>query len=87
MNVEKNKSSLFAGVSVKTRRKTYGISGLTEITVAIPVGKAWMNIQFTGGALTGYGVVPATFSTSNPDVQRLIELSPQFKEKRIKIVR
>lgn len=64
--------------------KVYGIHGLTEITVTIPAGKAWMMVHFTGGALTGYGVTPATFTTANPNVQALIERSPQFCSGRIK---
>lgn len=67
-----------------TRTRVYGVHGLTEITVNIPAGKAWMKVNFTGGSLTGYGVTPATFATANINVQTLIERSPQFCSGRIK---
>lgn len=71
----------------RNARKTYGIYGLTEITVMIPAGKARIKIHFTGGTLTGYGVNPATYTTANANVQAMIENSPQFRSGRIKRIR
>lgn len=67
-------------------RKTYGIRGLLDYIMQIPVGKSLMTIHFKGGAMTAYGEVPATYSTSNPIVQEIIESSRQYKNKRIELI-
>lgn len=68
------------------KRKTYGVFGLMDWTTQIKAGKATFNIHFTGGALTAYGVTPATFSTSDILHQAVIENSSYFKSGRIHLV-
>lgn len=63
--------------------RTYGIRGLMECMVSIPVGKAHMRVEFTGGILTSYGNTPAKYTTSDQFKQTVIENSPQFKSGRI----
>lgn len=65
-------------------RTVFGVYGLTEWETLIPAGRAKLRVRFTGGSLSGYGVVPATFTTYNLHVKLLIENSPQFKSGRIK---
>lgn len=67
-------------------RKTYGVSGLMDWAANIKAGKATVNVHFTGGALTAYGVTPATYSTTNPLFQAVIENSDYFKNGRITLL-
>ena len=71
---------------MKKKITTYGVNGLMECVMSIPVGKTHMRVEFTGGVLTSYGNTPATFTTKDPLMQSIIEHSPQFKSGRITIV-
>lgn len=42
-----------------------------------------MKVDFTGGTLTGYGISPAKFTTSNKMVQDIIERSMYYKTGKI----
>lgn len=53
----------------------------------IPVGNGAMHVDFTDGAITGYGVTPAEFTTQNPVVQAIIEKSDYFREGKIFLLR
>lgn len=66
---------------------TYGVTGLIDWNARIPVGKAAMNVHFTGGALTKYGVTPAEFTTTDSFTQRVIEDSEYFRTGRITVLR
>lgn len=46
-----------------------------------------MKVSFTNGTLTTYGIAPATFTTSDPLTQFVIEHCDKFKRKEIEIVR
>ncbi len=70
----------------KMKRKTYGVSGLMDWTTNIKAGKATINVHFSGGALTAYGVTPATYSTTNPLFQLVIENCEFFKSGRITLL-
>lgn len=67
-------------------RKTYGVSGLMDWTTQIKAGKATISVHFAGGALTAYGVTPATYSTTNPFFQTVIEHSDLFANGRISLI-
>lgn len=64
----------------------YGIYGAIERIIAARIGKATMNITFSGGALDSSGVVPATFVTKNAFEQKVIENHPEFKGGVIKVI-
>ena len=69
-----------------TTEKTYCVKGLLEWKMLLPTGipaKPYCSVTFEGGQITGYGVAPATFSTSDPFLQKLIENSKWFKNNRI----
>lgn len=66
---------------------TYGAEGLMDWQAEIQLGKAKLNVTFSGGTMTKYGVTPAEYTTSNEFVQKAIENSTYFKTGRIKIVR
>ena len=54
-----------------------------EWVANINVGAASIQVPFTGGAITKYGIVPAEYTTSDLVIQNIIEGSLHFKNKRI----
>lgn len=67
-------------------RKVYGIYGMVEHSVLIPFSGNNIRVDFTGGMITGGGVTPAKFKTSNILMQRAIETSDKFKSGHIKLL-
>lgn len=57
-----------------------------ELVASIPCGKAKVNIPFTGGSQSAFGVTPATFTTEDPFKQALIQNSDMYKSGKIYIV-
>lgn len=55
-----------------------------EWVALIPTRSNVLRVRFTGGSLSGYGVTPATFTTSNPVVMRMIEDSHLYKSGKIR---
>lgn len=68
------------------KKKTYGVYGIIEMVAVIPCGKAKLNVPFSGGSQTSYGVAPAVFTTEDPMKQIIIENSDMFKNGKIKLV-
>ncbi len=66
------------------KKVTYGVSGMMEWNALIPVGRSTLRVHFSGGTLTGYGSTPATFTTDNPAVIRLIEESYWYRINKIR---
>ena len=66
--------------------KIYGVKGRKEWSVIIKAGNASMRVNFEGGTSTARGVIPATYSTSDPVKQAIIERSEYFKHKSIYVV-
>lgn len=63
--------------------KVYGIYGRTTAVLRVPFngGKAFMEITFDRGVPNpGPNYRPATFSTSDPVVQKIMEKSTQFNK-------
>lgn len=67
-------------------KKTYGVKGMIEWHALIPFGKSMMSVKFTGGTLTGYGISPAKFTTSDKIAQSVIERSDLFKSGKIMLL-
>lgn len=67
--------------------KTYGIKGLLEKHCVLKAGGMTMKVSFTNGTLTNNGIAPATFTTSDPLTQFVIEHCDKFKRKEIEVVR
>lgn len=67
--------------------KTYGVYGMTEWIALIPAGQAKIRVPFSGGSISGYGVRPATFSTGNEHLCRIIENSEYYKIKKIERIK
>ena len=66
--------------------KKYGTVGLMEWVCSINVGQAHFSFHFSGGMLNGYGMTPATFTTSNAVQQYIIENSEHFRRGKIKLL-
>ena len=70
--------------------KVYGITGRTTAMLTIPTGngKAFIKCEFKHGRMgLGIGNKPATYHTSDPVTQNIIETSNEYKKGLIKIVR
>ena len=68
-------------------KKKYGVRGMLEYTAVLKAGNAKLHVHFTGGNLSGYGVIPAYFVTDNAVVQHIIEQSEEFKRGKISLLR
>lgn len=68
-------------------KKTYCKYGLIEWVGIIHMGPMTMNVNFSGGCQTAYGVNPACFTTEDAFTQKFIENSDEFKEGMIKLLR
>ena len=70
--------------------KVYGIIGRTTALLTIPTAnrKAFVKAEFKHGRM-GVGIAskPATFSTSDPVIQDILEMSPEYTNGMIKLVR
>lgn len=70
---------------MKIYKKKYAIFGMIELSSVFPMGSGHIRVDFRHGSLTTAGVVPATYTTSNPVIQQAIENSSKFKSGIIKI--
>lgn len=68
-------------------RKEYAIKGIVERFISVPLGKGSITIHFEGGAIDSSLRRDATFSTTNPVEQAIVERLPEFKKGVIKLVR
>ena len=66
--------------------KKYGAIGVMEWQLNLPVGKATIHVEFKGGFENKYGIHPATFMTTDPIVQTVIERSYYFASGKIKLL-
>ena len=66
--------------------KKYGAIGVMEWQLNLPVGKATAHVEFKGGFENKYGIHPATFMTTDPIVQTVIERSSYFASGKIKLL-
>ncbi len=65
--------------------RTYGVYGMLEWSALIsnsPHGRVW-RIPFKGGSSSGFGDAPATFTTGNPVIMKVIEDSRYYHDKKI----
>lgn len=66
--------------------KKYGAIGVMDWQLNLPVGKATVHVEFKGGFENKYGIHPATFMTTDPIVQTVIERSYYFASGKIKLL-
>lgn len=58
---------------------TYGVYGKVELVIALTIGVKSIPVNFEGGNVSSRGVVPATYKTNSPIIQKGIETSPEYK--------
>ncbi len=68
-------------------KKKYEVSGMMEWHPVFMAGKTRIQVSFRGGNLCGGASTAASYETSDPVVQAVIEHSEAFRSGRIKIVR
>lgn len=66
-------------------RKIYEAPGMMEWHPEIIVGRSRIKVSFEGGHFSGKGRTPATFETSDPVVQTVLENSAPFISGRIRL--
>lgn len=66
---------------------TYCVYGLIEWHLSVPAGMMLIPVEFSGGKISGFGVSPATYTTSDPVVQRALESTSWFRNGKMKILR
>ncbi len=66
-------------------KKLYEVRGMMEWHPMFAVGRARIQVAFTGGHLGDGCCTPAKYVTSDPVVQRVIESSVHFRTGRIKL--
>lgn len=67
--------------------RVYGVYGLMEWQALIPTRNKCVRVPFTGGALTGFGIRPATYTARNEVMAYFIEQSAWFKSGKIRRVK
>ena len=67
-------------------KKRYEVKGMMEWHPVFKVGRGSLHVSFTGGHLCGGARTSASFETSDPVVQKVIEGSEPFRSKRIRLV-
>lgn len=67
-------------------KKKYGIKGISECVLRLPVGSATVVCNFTNGDLQSREPIPASYTTDNPVVQHVIESCDKFKNGKIYIM-
>ncbi|MDE7402695.1 MAG: hypothetical protein K2M87_04705 [Muribaculaceae bacterium] len=77
--MDRSKNNLTPSLSKSVRKVTYEVRGMTESVFLLSMGNARVRVHFRGGAISGFGNVPATFTTSSGPLQDAIERSPQFR--------
>lgn len=72
---------------MRKSRITFGINDMMTYQAVFMVGKAKIKVTFTDGSATAAGRRPATFTTENLMLQRVIMESPEFKKGMIFVYR
>lgn len=72
---------------MKKQKITYGVYNMVEWHALLRSGKATIDVHFKNGASSADGISPATFTTSDPLTQIMIENTDEFKSGKIKRVR
>lgn len=66
-------------------KKRYVVAGMMEWYPIFKVGRMRLQLSFTGGHLCGGASTAASYETSDPVVQKVIESSAEFRNGRIKL--
>lgn len=67
-------------------KKKYGIKGISECVLRLPVGNTVVVCNFTNGDLQSREPIPASYTTGNPVIQHVIENCDKFKSGNIYVM-
>lgn len=59
--------------------KRYGVYGKVEFVMSVFIANTSVCVDFSGGSITNRGVIPASYTTNNPLVQKALEGTNEFK--------
>lgn len=66
---------------------TYGVFGKVEYVLSLIIGCSAVTVDFDGGSISSRGVIPASYTTNNPLIQRALEATPEYKHGIIRKIR
>ena len=67
-------------------KKRYEVKGMMEWHPVFKIGRGTLQVSFTGGYLCGGARTSASFETSDPVVQKVIECSKPYRSQKIRLV-
>lgn len=65
------------------KENVYGVFGLIEWHALIPFNGGKVAVEFTDGSVTGFGVKPAVYKTSDEGVAAMIDSCEWYRNGRI----
>ena len=65
---------------MKIYKKKYAIYGMIEQSCVFPMGTGHIRVDFRHGSLTTAGIVPATFTTPNPEFSKQLKILLNLKQ-------
>ena len=80
---------LFLGKDLKPKDmiNTYGVFGEIEFVMSVQIGNQSVTVDFSGGGMSSRGVIPASYVTNNPLVQRALHLTAEYRAGIVKLIK
>lgn len=80
---------LFLGKDIKHKDmiNTYGVFGKIEFVMSVQIGNQSVTVDFSGGGMSSRGVIPASYVTNNPLVQRALHLTAEYRAGIVKLIK
>ena len=66
---------------------TYGVFGKIEFVMSVQIGNQSVTVDFSGGGMSSRGVIPASYVTNNPLVQRALHLTAEYRAGIVKLIK
>lgn len=66
--------------------KKYGVYGKVEFVMSVFIANTSVCVDFSGGSITNRGVIPASYTTNNPLVQKALEGTNEFKAGVVRLI-
>lgn len=66
---------------------TYGVFGKIEFVMSVQIGNQSVTVDFSGGGMSSRGVIPASYVTNNPLVQRALHLTAEYRSGIVKLLK
>ncbi|EJX09425.1 hypothetical protein EVA_02466 [gut metagenome] len=66
---------------------TYGVFGKIQFVMSVQIGNQSVTVDFSGGGMSSRGVIPASYVTNNPLVQRALHLTAEYRSGIVKLIK